>query len=242
MAEKEILTSMLLRPGIKAIITNEQASSTYPAGSIGYSSAIHMPHIGTLQCRQTMFIIRRGKSGKTRLEAKKFTVPIYLINDNTYKEHLQNGKCCVTFRQVPDAPSNLIEMPTLEFLAWAGAYVLYLKYLTRIADYSPNIWPKGRNHIFNIFLQICSHYEDRQDDWLTTYGGLSSRNVLIAQIRSFEAQVYKCGCKYVKSISGIKRHALNIMLQLITAKTLPIKQKTINNTIKIMEQEAQRNV
>lgn len=229
MAQEEKLESGLLRAGIKVTVTDEHPSNMYPPGSVGYSSFIKTPTLHQSLYKQLIYIVRRGKTGKERLEAKTFLLPVYLINNEKYSEILKQTGNYLIFRPEEPVVTNLTSLNTLEFLAWAGAYVAYLRNLVRYVDYSPTVWPKDKE--LNNFLHICEHYKADAPEWLEVYGSNTSKLLLIKKIRSFEAELYRCGLKYMAGIRLTQKKAADWLLPLVKSKIIPLKQTPIRKAI-----------
>lgn len=242
MPKQNSLLSILIKPGRRVIITDEKHSSTYPPGTLGYTSYISSSE--SLICRQSVYIIRRGKSGKNRLEAKQFYLPVYYFKDPKYISNIGTGTYYVLFRPEEDRIIDVSSMSPLDFIAWASAYIHYLKGLTNYTDYTARVWPTGRNHVFNHLLQSVGSFNSNPDGWVEAYSNETVRRDTANKIRAFETKLYRCSLRYLYGIESIKISALSEVHSLVQAGKFDIPVKTIKSTIStvLKKQESLKHV
>lgn len=233
------LPHTLMRPGQRIVVSKELASSTYPAGTLGYSSIISP--VGSseykLFCKQIVYIIRRGKSGKSRLEATAFMQPIYFFNNADFKKHVPKNKYNVLFKPSNDKLQKLLSLSGLEFTAWACAYISYLKNLNDTLDFRAKIWPTKKTHLLNIYLMSATlHYRMDPDVWLENNSSFMQKVRLIEDIRRMEALLYRSSLKYYTVINKIKMSSIQSLLTMFTNDHKFCTKKLLSDTAKSIAQ------
>jgi len=202
----KILKSNLLNTGTRFVATNDVKDTVLPPGSVGFFSLFKNPDRDYQNVvHNTAVIIRRGKGGQDRLEAKEISFPIFTDKRMLeHEEYLPTGrKLYIHVEEKPFTEKSLMEVKPLEFLGWCYAYNRYLNYLTRNYAYPA----KNNGWINEVVGRILTnvdvlpeHFSGDPKSALRTFSTPKFRAEYIMAVRKLEARLVRCMCSYKKTV------------------------------------------
>ena len=159
-------------------------------------------------------VIRRGKSGKHRLDYNTLSFPTVFFADDTYiynyLEKHNSHPYTVVMEPAPMQNIKLKSLGRLDFLGWALAKVMFLRNIDRnYMQYS--FWPKKQTNILNIFKDSISQQgSERLEEFELMFAAPQSRLVAITAIREMESTLARAMSAYNKNVVSSMRRCLNL--------------------------------
>jgi len=155
----EFLQSGILDFGTKFIISDRVKNSSYIPGSIGFVSYIKGLD-GSYQnvIEINVVLIRKGKTGKERLEFSNIKIPIFTFDSNNFMKIMPTVKDRRNFVYINEESmgyTNLMQVSSLNFIGWASALAKKLNVMSSLCTHSR--WPSNKTNPINIMyeLPIC---------------------------------------------------------------------------------------
>lgn len=232
----------ILSPGTKFIILDNPKDGSFPPGTIGFMShvidgnIIIDGNITTQTYRMQVFIIRKGKKGKRRVYCCDINSPVFLDDelqvDDNYLASLPLGiKYYVHIQKMP-MENSLIDVSTIDFIGWFGAYGQYIRFLTGFSNHGFK-WPEEKSDPLNISGNLMHMWDDDETHLIELYSSKDLRVKTINTIRRVEASLIRCLPAYQQQLRmTILRAASTIMKISESHKNELIPSKEISNLIK----------
>ena len=203
------LTSKLIAPGTKFIVTEDIKDSTFGPGTIGMMSYIVKKDASFENVAHAyVAIIRRGKGGMDRLNYNQINFPVFFDERMTeHKDYLPlEKKYHVNIKTVDYDELDLLKIKSLDFLGWASAYTAYIYNLTNNLA-NRRVWPSDPKHILNSARRIPGLYEESKKETEKIYASTKWRTEFIKEIRRMESTIIRCVLIYKMSVSDIAKNA-----------------------------------
>ncbi|MEA3296173.1 MAG: hypothetical protein U9Q27_03495 [Patescibacteria group bacterium] len=201
----------IVRPGIMFQVIKPTKDNIFRVGTIGFIKYVegqdqNFPNIVFYK----VIIIRRGKSGKFRLESNEISVPIFLPKH----ENIENIFSKVNHKHflfintsLNLMPKNILNFDNYSFLGWATSWGHFLnKLYTKVKGIEA--WPHNKNHILNIITRLPNKFIETPEHTLKTFTTKQFRTKIIMEIRRFESVLSRCAIKYLYEITCIEQKAL----------------------------------
>ncbi len=202
-----ILKNNLLNPGSKFIATSEVKDNTLPPNSEGFFSHFINPDRDYQNVvHGVVTIIRRGKTGQQRVEAKEISFPVFTDKRMLkHEDYLPIGRKMYLHIKERESfiKSDLSKIASLDFIGWALAYSSYLKYIVTNFIYPAK---KARwsdetiDRTITRATRIPSLFNEDSERTLDTFSTLEYRNAFVMAIRKLESKLVKCTSSYKKSV------------------------------------------
>jgi len=206
-----LLTSKLMAPGTKFIVTDDVKDSTFGPGTIGIMSYLIKKNANFENVAHAhVVIIRRGKGGMDRINSNQISFPIFF--DKKMLEHKDflpsEKKYYVNIETVDYEAMDLLKIRPLDFLAWSFAYTTYLRRVVEtMAKSSKGVWPSNPGHILNGARRIAQCYDEDKVSTIKAYADDKWRKEFVREARKTESALIRCVLKYKKYVSDITKNA-----------------------------------
>ena len=210
-----LLTSKLVAPGTKFIVTSDIKDSTFGPGTIGIMSYIIKKDANFENVAHAyVTIIRRGKGGMDRVNHNQISFPIFF--DKRMLEHEDylpiEKKYHVNIETIDYEMLNLLKIKPLDFLGWADAYTSYIRHIINsMATMSKGIWPSNPNHVVNEARRIIVLYDEDKKAAEKYYANDKWRKKFIIETRRMESALIRCVLKYKQLVSSITKNAADFI-------------------------------
>ena len=160
-SNKEVLQSCLFEAGAKFSVSEIVKDNTLGPGSLGFVSYVEgLDESYQNLAKVLVTIVRRGKSGKERLNVNTIYVPIFhfesenfakLMPDSTRKYYVHIE------REIPSAYS-VMDLSDVDFVGWASAMVLRLKKMNESCRHKK--WPEDKGNPLNQMKRALDHFDE----------------------------------------------------------------------------------
>lgn len=208
------LKSNILSPGTKFVVTDNTVDGTFGPGTTGFISYVKgidqdYPNVIYLD----VSVIKRGKTGKDRLDSSEISTPIFLIDDDEIKQFMpdEKRKYYVYINPI-EVTIDLMSFCDLDFLAWAMSYARYISKLSSKVKNFPT-WPSDPNNILNTMLHMGEYFTDDAVFMMNTYASESSRHNFIKNIRSVESMLVRNSVNYMSKTATLEFGAVKYIYQ-----------------------------
>lgn len=207
------INSNIFNTGTKFIVNEKTSDGSFGPGTTGFISFVRgkdrdFPNV----VYYTAINIKRGKSGKERLELIEISTPVFELEDEEMDSIIPDKKRRNFVRISPaNMPSSILEMSNIDFLGWAAAYTQCVCKINTKSN-RVNAWPKGDGAILNRMLNISSYYQEDPTYTKESYGGEGSRRDFINRIRMMESTLTKCSLSYMQKVAEIEFTAIRSIL------------------------------
>lgn len=180
----------ILGPGTRCVVNTLIKNGTFKPGTVGFFSHYRRSVVDNnaiVECK--IVTIRRGKSGKARLDYNSMHLPTIFLDEKGYKG-FHDGYLTLPMHMVfqadPLVETRVLKLKDLDFLAWALSKIMYLRNLDRnYVNYS--FWPKHPANLLNKFKDVVSQQgSGRLDEFLVVYTQEVARIDIVADIRGIE--------------------------------------------------------
>lgn len=194
----DILENLLVKPATKIqVIDGSVTDTTFLPETLGFVSYIKGSGNGNnLMTCQTV-ILRRGKSGRPRLDWSTLITPVFYNAKSIIEIMGLNIKYSVLIEKLP-VESDITIMTDADFLGWITSKTLFLHHLTQ--NYGKNggkiTWPMGKHHILNAILAIPRNFDGDPDYIRELYRNTDKRAECIFNIRQMEVKLVQYIAKY----------------------------------------------
>jgi hypothetical protein len=205
----------ILQPGTMFKVTSPTKDSTFGVGTLGCISHVEgsdrtFPNV----IYYNVVIIRRGKTGKARLELSQISTPVFTPECENSEYILPKTDCkgfvFVEYRHDLIGKS-ILKFEDQLFLAWAYAYTKYLSRLHSLTT-KVQIWPHNEDHILNTIDRLQTKFVDDSQTTIETYTTTQFRKKAVVETRHFEAMLAGCGIDYLCRTMRIKKGAINTIV------------------------------
>lgn len=183
----------LFRTGQKFTVVEPSEDSTYPVGSTGFMSFVErhdQSYMNLAQVRTVM--VRRGKTGKERIEHPRMYFPIFPIDAEPFKKAMPDKGMRKGYVFVQPEEPNLADIMTLDdvdFLGWSISYVRMLR--NAVENCKHHQWPGSKNHLFNKLMRANEYFDDDPEAIKATLASVDSRNEFLAEVRPFTTSLVR---------------------------------------------------
>ena len=206
------LTSQIFNTGTKFVVTDDTKDSTYGPGTVGFVSYVkgHDQDYTNVVYLNTV-IIKRGKTGKKRIDSNELSTPIFDFKDDNLVKVMPEEKRRYYVHIEPVLPYEdaVQNMSDIDFLGWAHAQVRYVQKLSTKAKHV-SVWPSDSGHILNQILSINENYSEDMDDSLTN---IAFREKFARNIRILESTLVKSALLYMCKVSELEKRAITNLCQ-----------------------------
>lgn len=223
------LESHIFRPGTKFRVTDKTTDGTFGPGSTGFTAFVKgrdqdYPNVVYL----SVSMIRRGKSGKNRLDRCEISTPIFDFEDEHLPKIMPNEKrrYYVHVEALGKDCSTVLNMKDMDFLGWAYAQALYVyKLSSRAKHYKP--WPQSGDDLLNRVLNLPEYYAEDSGYVRHEYCNTMLRETFVRRLRMIEAMLAKCGLAYMSKISDLESGAAYMLYNLREEDGPPVGNENI---------------
>jgi hypothetical protein len=210
----KIMKSQAFSTGTKFIVTEKTKDNTFGPGTTGFISYIKGVDQDFRNVIHYRFVaIKRGKTGKERLEICDMSTPVFDIESEKMSEMMPDEKRKYFVHVEPLVkPLHVNEMTSIDFLGWALAYTKFVRKLSsRAKEFNP--WPGGGD-LLDTFLHIENEYADDPESVRETYTTIPIKKQIISKLRIMESTLMKCSLSYMQKVAEIESTAANTIHKL----------------------------
>lgn len=213
----------LLRTGQKFKVIPPTNDTSFGPGSLGFMSYMEKldgSFMNLAQMKAT--IIRRGKTGKARINFTRIYVPIFPLTDAEFKldqkafmKAMPDGGVrspMLFIKKAMPAEFNVMEMSGLDFLGWAHSQVRCYRNMIETCKHSN--WPESKSHPFNRMMTLSDRFEEDPEHFLENLASEQPRLDFLEEFR--------------KALAGITRVILQRQVQ--RAETLALAAEFLDFT------------
>jgi len=212
-----MIYTALYEPGTKIVSIRDPKCGLFSPGSVMYFS--HMERNMDQQAclvRCKLVVIKRGKTGKPRLDYCAITIPLVWATDTKLQELIEavanaNGVDfnIVVYEPTNEGNANLKYVTDLDFLAFVLSKVMFLNHINKLNNY--NFWPKTPNFILNIFKDVIakSSLDDLTKNMVNTLTTVKARSEVLNELRFLEALLQQQVTLYMGSYKKSYHNCIN---------------------------------
>lgn len=212
MSKTTPLTSQIFNTGTKFIVTDDTKDSTFGPGTVGFVSYVKghdqdYPNVAYFNAA----IIRRGKTGKKRIDFSEMSTPIFDFKDDNLVKVMPEEKRRYYVHIEPVLPyeDRVQRMSDIDFLGWAHSQARYVQKLSTRAKHVA-VWPSESASPLNRILNMNENYSEDMDDSLTN---AVSREKFSKSIRMLESTLVKSALLYMCKVSEVEKRAIACLCQ-----------------------------
>jgi len=203
---EQLLECQVPKTGDKFVVTEEVKDTTFTPGTTAFMSYMREPDMDYQDViRIKMVVVRRGKGGMERLNFNSALIPVF--KDPKMLEHddyLPVGrKYYIHIEKEPKGSPDILKMEALDFLGWACARAINLKYITNsmAKKGAPKLWPSSPSSALNAASRFCEYFENNKTSTITEFADNQDfRELFVNELRVLEAASVKCGIIYHKQV------------------------------------------
>lgn len=210
-----ILKSQAFGTGTKFMVTDESVDGTVGPGTTGFVSLVkgqdqdfeNVLYLSTV-------IIRRGKSGKERLEIVDISTPVFDIDNNWPKDKMPDEKRrnYVHINPMPMA-HNIMILGNIDMIGYGLAYGrLLTKLISRVSG--PQAKRFNSEKIINSFAHLNNYYADDPEGTVEKYSGDDVRDRFIRQARLAETSLTSYNLEYMYKVCQIENRAIRGLIDM----------------------------
>lgn len=214
MSDKQSLSSNILSTGNKFVVTEKTDDGTFRPGTTGVVSYVKGVDTG---CSNVVYltavILKRGKTGKPRMDLEQISTPIFNFKTMDSSEIMpdKKRKRYVFTEPTPQTYRTIYEMEGLDFLGWALSWVLYLQKLSKCTK-PFCIWPRKSNDIMNRMLNISSFWYENAEYTIEDFCASPQREKFINRMRTLEATLVNCSLAYMIKVTESEVNAADYLI------------------------------
>lgn len=229
----------ILQPGTIFEVVSPTKSSTFGTGTLGIishveGSSIDFPNV----IYYNAVIMRRGKTGKARLELNQISTPIFTLKCENIEYILPKVDCKSFVFINPKYDligESILKFENQLFLAWAYAYGKYLSRLHTLTT-KIQIWPSNGDHVLNVINRLQNRFIDDHQAVIEACTTTQFRERTVAEVRHFETALAGCGIDYLYRIAYIEKCAMDTII--LNAKNIKLKDiKTATHNLELIKNE-----
>ena len=181
---KDILQSCLFEAGAKFVISENIKDSTFGPGTVGFVSYIDgLDDSYQNLAKITAAIIRRGKTGKERLDINHLFVPIFYFDNENFAKLMPKDtrKYYVHPERDLSLAYPLMDMPDLDFVGWAAAMAIRLKKMNDSCRHKK--WPEEKANPLNTVRRALDHFSEDPPEYLIKLANPDFRAAFVDECR-----------------------------------------------------------
>lgn len=206
------LISQIFNTGTKFIVTDDTKDSTFGPGTVGFVSYVkgHDQDYSNVVYINAA-VIRRGKTGKKRIDFSEMSTPIFDFKDENLTKVMPEEKRRYYVHIEPVLPyeDRIQKMSDIDFLGWAHSQARYVQKLSTRAKHVA-VWPSDSGSILNRILNINENFSEDMDDSLTN---AVTREKFSRNIRMLESTLVKSALLYMCKVSELEKRAIADLCQ-----------------------------
>jgi hypothetical protein len=206
------LISQIFNTGTKFIVTDDTKDSTFGPGTIGFVSYIKgpdqdYPNVVYINAA----IIRRGKTGKRRIDFSEMSTPAFDFKDDNLGKVMPEEKRRYYVHIEPVLPyeDRVQKMSDIDFLGWAHSQARYVQKLSTKAKHVA-VWPSESGSLLNRILNVNENYSEDMDDSLTNS---EAREKFSKSVRMLESTLVKSALLYMCKVAEVEKRAISCLCQ-----------------------------
>lgn len=189
----EFLQSGILDTGTKFTISDRIKNPTLIPGSIGFMSYLRgLDDSYQNVANMNAVLIRKGKTGKERVEFCNLGIPIFTFQDKNFSKILptiENRRSFVYIDKEEGQYNNLMEVTPLDFIGWATAMAGKLNLMSNKCKHSK--WPTASKNPINKILRIVDYFPEDPPEHLNFFGSTEFRSSFLNEARSMYSMMVK---------------------------------------------------
>jgi len=201
------LNSQIFDIGTKFIVTDDTKDGTFGPGTTGFLSYVkgHDQDYSNVVYLNAV-ILKRGKTGKKRLDNNELSTPIFDIRDDNISKVMPEEKrrYYVHIEPVPLCKSSIQNLSDIDFIAWSHAWAMYVYKLSTRAKHIKS-WPEDADHFLNRILNINEYYSE---DMEGEQASKALREKFINSIRILESTLVRCALLYRVKVADLETRAI----------------------------------
>lgn len=238
MSDKQSLSSNILYTGNKFVVTEKTVDGTFRPGTTGIVSYIKGIDTG---CSNVVYltavILKRGKTGKSRIDLEQVSTPIFSFKTMDSSEVMPDKKRKRYIFAEPDVQiyRTVHEMESLEFLGWASAWALYLQKLSKCTK-PFCIWPKKSGDLMNKMLNISSYWYENAKYTIEDFCSHQQRDRFVKQMRTLESTLINCSLSYMIKVTESEVHAADYLIH-YNNKAKICNEEVLYNTYNLFKEK-----
>ena len=189
----ELLQSGILNTGTKFTISDRVKNPTHIPGTVGFIS-----YFGRLDdsyqnvINVTVVLIRKGKTGKDRIEFSRLEIPIFTFDSEAFSKIMpttENRKDFVYIEEEGNQYENLMDVSPLDFAGWATAMASKLKQMSVKCKHSK--WPSENKNPINKILRLPDYFPEDPPVYLESHSNEEFRELFLGNARSMYSSMVK---------------------------------------------------
>lgn len=182
----EFLQSNIFDSGTKFTISDKVKNSSHIPGSMGF-----IAHLSGLDdsyqnvANISAILIRKGKTGKERLEFCRLKIPIFVVDGENFAKILPTIESRRNFVHIDKETNqyvNLMETTSLDFIGWGTAMANKLKLMSSRCKHSK--WPSSNKDPINKLLRLPEYFSEDPAINLEFYTNPEVRTIFLNEVRS----------------------------------------------------------
>lgn len=189
----ELLQSNILDTGSMFMISEKIKNPGYLSGTIGFvASSFILDDSYQNVVNMHSVLIRKGKTGKERLEFCKLRTPIFTFDAENFAKILpsvENRKNFVYIDEQKGQPTNLLDVHSLNFIGWAVAMSSKLKLMSSKCNHSK--WPSQNKNPINKIIKLPDYFSEDPEKNLEYFGDLGFRSSFLQEARAMYSGMIK---------------------------------------------------
>lgn len=207
----------LVGPAKRFVVSGDSTDTTFGPGSVGFISHIRggdtdFPNLIYVAAS----VIRRGKTGKERLEVAELCIPLFDSNDDTLKKFWpgENEKRKSLIRIEPphsDTTVNISSMSDIEFLGWSNSVALFLEKLLSSSAKIKSILPEDQNELSRL-VGLPERFGYDPNEARAEYCSTKSRLGIVKTLRHIEPTFSRCVAIYRKKVASMQLDIANFLI------------------------------
>ena len=215
-SEDGVLKSGVMITGAKFEVSADSTDGTYGPGTTGFMAFVK----GKDKDFSNVFfkrvvITRRGKSGKSRVNIVDLSCPVFDFGagNKLARKIMPEEKRKYYIHVEPVAlQGTLLEIDSLDFIAWAASQVQFLNKLSGNAShFTP--WPSASKHVLNKLFHITDYWDEDPKYCVAEFASEPSRINIINQVRLMESSLVRCSLSYLSRVAEVEYLAAKGLLE-----------------------------
>lgn len=189
---KEVLQSCLFEAGAKFAVSEFIKDSTFGPGTTGFVSYIDaLDESYQNLAKVVVATIRRGKSGKERLDINSFYIPIFYFDNENFRKLMPNDnrKHYVHIERDMEHVQSVEDMDPIDFLGWAAAMITRLRRMNENCKHKR--WPEDKSNPLNQMKRAIDHFEGESESILDKMTNADFRMAFINECRQKASAMIK---------------------------------------------------
>jgi hypothetical protein len=209
----------LLPPGTKFEVTSNICTvfTCGTVGFMGYADNLDGGLNTLIRCWAS--IVRRGKTGKERLETARLIMPLidaHELAEEDIKRYLvatelNRVKHFVQVERIKPSKYSLLEMPQHDYLGWLLAMLNYLYNIScSYSNRGISVWPQVKDNILNNAIRhLGDYFSNDPEACYNEYASQGARVTMINELRRIGMIVTHAELSHRNHIIDLKKLAVN---------------------------------